>query len=809
MSHDNTLWLQSASATSDAAIWSVYQESAARHARNLVRPGTSIEFHGVSTTYPGVDSLDSAVHLVAREMTRNAIIAEQKGYAAFVNVTTTDAGRDEIRELIDIPSIFITEATVHLAAQMGGRFGFLTHNSGIRRQMERITGHYGLGHCVVDGASLELTYHDFVKLYADPAAGCEAFRAEARKVIARGARVLIPAGGPLNMFFVDHGLREVDGVPILDILAVSIKAAEQAIALRQAGVPLKAADFVPADRKAQLRQIFAGPRMSKGPDMETIGQMLLVQSATLGERVAIHDEVSQLSYRELTDASLRVAAYLVDAGVAPGDRIALLMPPSTEWATVHYGIIAAGAIAVPLNLAWQAEELSFALRQAQVSRVVCSAESRGRPLAARLIDAMSTSVRMGDDPGEAPGTPSIQLGVIFGSKNALPQGWRRGSDMLAHTASAATEKEVLHRIESATPRSACCLVYTSGSTGRPKPAVLHHFGVLQAAWEYGAGMDMNSSDRVLVPWPTFHVSGITAGMLVANLREATCWLMESYDPAEALRIIERERITAFFGFDTTFTTMITRADFSPSRVASMQRMLLATGPAMYDRVFNAFPNLRVGMKCYAMTETCGPTALMYPRVASLEQRKYGNGVMVPLAQMRVCDPQTGLQCATGIRGEIRLRGRLLFDGYYGMPQQTRDAFDSEGWFRTGDLGWFDDDGLLFYDGRLKRMIKTGGENVSEREVESFLEERIPGVNIAQVVGIPDALWGEAVVAFLEPLQGTSLEEAGVRALCKGRIADYKIPKRVWVLSDSEWPRNEVGKISKDALVVRARAASEQ
>jgi fatty-acyl-CoA synthase len=541
--------------------------------------------------------------------------------------------------------------------------------------------------------------------------------------------------------------------------------------------------------------------------MDTIGQMLLEQAARLGERVAIHDAHSQLSYRALTEASLRVAACLVDLGVAPGDRIALLMPPSTEWVAVHYGIMAAGAIAVPLNLAWQAEELSFALRQARVSAVVLNAASRGRPLAARLFDALNTAVRLSDDPNETAQAPRLRFGVMFGHTDTLPAGWRQGTEMLNHVAPAATEAEVRRRIEAATPRTACCMVYTSGSTGRPKPAVLHHFGLLQAAWEYGAGLDPTAHDRVLAPWPTFHVSGITAGMMMANLREAPCWLMESYDPGEALRTIEREGITTFLGFDTTFTTMITRADFSPSRVASMQRMLLATGPAMYDRVFKAFPNLRLGMKCYAMTETCGPTALMYPRITDPEQRKYGHGAVTPHAQIRVCDPQTGQPCAIGVRGEIRLRGPLLFDGYEGMPQQTRDAFDSEGWFCTGDLGWFDAAGVLFYDGRLKRMIKTGGENVSEREVESFLEERVPGVNIAQVVGIPDAVWGEAVVAFLEPLQGAVLDEAQVRALCKGRIADYKIPKRVWVLSDSEWPRNEVGKISKDALVARARAAA--
>ena len=250
MNHQDTLWLQSASASSDAAIWRVYQESAARHARAIVQPGVSVEFHGVGATYPGVDSLDGAIHLVGREMIRNAIRAEDMGYGAFVNVTTTDAGRDEVLELTDLPAIFITEATVHLAAQMGGRFGFLTHNSGIRRKMEQITGRYGLGAMVVEGASLELTYHDFVKLYADPAAGRAAFEAEARKVIARGAKVLI---------FVDHGLREVDGVPVLDILAVAIKAAEQAMGLRRAGVAMRGASYVPPERKAALRTLFLAP----------------------------------------------------------------------------------------------------------------------------------------------------------------------------------------------------------------------------------------------------------------------------------------------------------------------------------------------------------------------------------------------------------------------------------------------------------------------------------------------------------------------------------------------------------------------
>jgi len=539
----------------------------------------------------------------------------------------------------------------------------------------------------------------------------------------------------------------------------------------------------------------------------TIGHMLLEQAARQGDRLAIHDDRGSLSYRQLADRALAVAGFLVDQGVAPGDRVALLMPPGCDWVAVHYGVMAAGAIVVPLNLAWQAEELSFALRQAQVSAVVLNGHSRGRPLAQQLLRALSTPVRLGEDKAERAGIPCLRFGVVIDAQQPLPAGWHDGQALFGHETGAQTAAEVRRRIESATPRTACCMVYTSGSTGRPKPAVLHHLGLLQAAWEYGEGLGLSPADRVLVPWPTFHVSGITAGMMMANLRGAPCWLMESYDPGLALDIIEREGITAFLGFDTTFTTMITRADFAPSRVASMRRMLLATGPAVYDRVFKAFPGLQVGMKCYAMTETCGPTALMYPRITDAQRRKYGHGAVAPLARIRVCDPHTGEECAVGVRGEIRLKGPLLFHGYFGMPQHTREAFDEQGWFRTGDLGWFDETGVLFYDGRLKRMIKTGGENVSEREVESFLEERIPGVNIAQVVGVPDERWGEAVVAFREPLQGAVLDEAQVRALCRGQIADYKIPKRVWVVQQADWPRNEVGKIAKDALIARARAAT--
>jgi len=256
MTTTRKIWLQSSSSDNDAGIWSVYQQAARTHARALLSPQFDFEFHGVSRTYPAVDYSDSSFHLATREVVRNAIQAEQAGYAGFVNVSTNETGHREIRELTDFPVVFITEIAVHLASQIGGSFAFLTHNRGSRLRMEAFTREYGLADQLVEGASMNLTYHDFAAMYANPAPALESFSAEARKAIARGARVLIPAGGPLNMFFIENGLREVDGVPLLDILGVAIKEVEARIALHDSGMVLRAPTAFSLEWKQKLRDLF-------------------------------------------------------------------------------------------------------------------------------------------------------------------------------------------------------------------------------------------------------------------------------------------------------------------------------------------------------------------------------------------------------------------------------------------------------------------------------------------------------------------------------------------------------------------------
>lgn len=536
----------------------------------------------------------------------------------------------------------------------------------------------------------------------------------------------------------------------------------------------------------------------------TIPDMLWRLKRNTGSRLAIVFGEKSVSFSELAEQASRIAANLVQLGVEPGDRVAILMPPSDAWAAVHYGVIISGAILVPVNLAFKVRELSYVLRQSGARCVITSERFRDMSLKQRveeIIPELAASFMTGVI--ESRQCPCVRWGILHSDGLATPGSWLSLNDMIHKDASAAAQERLEARMAALKPNSSCCIVYTSGSTGFPKPALLHHRGIIGGGWAYGQCLGVQEDDKVLIPWPTFHVSGINAGMMIPHLHGLPAWLMEAYEPAQALDIIERVGITLFSGFDTTFTTLLGHREFRRERVASVKRLLLATGPAMYDRVFKQFPKLEVASKCYSMTETCGPSALMFPNVVDPHCRKYGHGLPIAGVQIRIMDPTTNSPAVTGERGEIRVRGWNLFNGYYQMEEETRGAFDAEDWFKTGDIGRIDEYGVLYFEGRYKRMIKTGGENVSEREVESILEDKVHGVNIAQVVGVPDPLWGEAVVAFIEAVPGWSLSEDEVKRICKEEMANFKVPKRVLFVSDSEWPRNDVGKVSKDALVTMA------
>ena len=513
------------------------------------------------------------------------------------------------------------------------------------------------------------------------------------------------------------------------------------------------------------------------------------------------------SFGELAATARRVSNYLVANGMRPDDRVALMLPPSDTWAAIHYGVIGAGCIAVPINLAFKADELRFVLKQSRAKCIIVADTNKGVDLAGRIEEILPALTKDGTNTIDAGEFPALEMAVLLSESGAPRGSWRPALDMLTFEATHAVEEELEKRRSALTPTQSCAIVYTSGSTSFPKPALLHHRGLMGGAWWYGEGSAIAEDERIMGFAPTFHVSGISAGMMVPHMRGLPIWLLDGFEPGAALDLIEKHSITMFSGFDTMFVTLLRHPAFSSERVKSIRSLRLATGPAMHERVYAAFPNLAVTARCYAMTETCGPSAVTYPDMRSLDAVKYSNGIPVPGMEIRIAALSDGRTVPTGETGEIRLKGPALFNGYLDMEAETRAAFDEGGWFRTGDLGRMDEAGLLYLAGRLKRMIKTGGENVSEREIEIFLEDKVAGVCMVQVVGIPDPVWGEAVIAFVEAFPDSDINELAVREACKAGLANFKVPKRVFFVGGTEWPRNDVGKISKDALIAQAIEAT--
>jgi fatty-acyl-CoA synthase len=302
--------------------------------------------------------------------------------------------------------------------------------------------------------------------------------------------------------------------------------------------------------------------------------------------------------------------------------------------------------------------------------------------------------------------------------------------------------------------------------------------------------------------PTFHVGGVTCVLTAPHLSGACADLMGAFDPDRALAVIAQRRSTATVGFDTMWTKIIGSRAFAGSDVSSLAKAVLACTPSYIDRLRTQW-HFDLFTTTYGSTESGTLASMAPPWVDDLTLKSRANGLPLPGLDIKVVDPETGAQVPPGEPGEICFRGWCRVMEYVGMPDETAAAIDHEGFFHSGDYGAIDADGWLFFRGRYKQMIKSGGENVSEREVEVFLEEHLSAVEFAQVVGVPDETWGEAVVAFVALTEPTGSAE--LRRACAGAISGFKIPKTFIPLAIDAFPVLSNGRPDKNAL--RAMAAA--
>jgi fatty-acyl-CoA synthase len=337
--------------------------------------------------------------------------------------------------------------------------------------------------------------------------------------------------------------------------------------------------------------------------------------------------------------------------------------------------------------------------------------------------------------------------------------------------------------------------YTSGTTGFPKGATLSHHNLLNNGYFVGEGFGYGPDDRVCIPVPFYHCFGMVIGNLACVTHATTIVVpAPAFDPLATLQTLEAERCTSVLGVPTMFIAMLGHPDFRRFDLSSLRTGMMAGSPCPVEVMKQCVDDMHMAEVAigYGMTET-SPVSTQTAPTDSLDKRVGSVGRVHPHVEIKVVDPASGETVGYDQPGELCTRGYSVMLGYWNDPERTAEAVDGDGWMHTGDLATMDPDGYVNIVGRIKDMIIRGGENVYPREVEEFLY-RHPDIVDVQVIGVPDAKYGEELAAWVRLREGTTLTQEDVAAFCRGRIAHFKVPRYVHVVD--EFPMTVTGKVQK-------------
>jgi long-chain acyl-CoA synthetase len=460
-----------------------------------------------------------------------------------------------------------------------------------------------------------------------------------------------------------------------------------------------------------------------------------------------------LSYSQLRDAADRMAAFLSSLGIAPGDRVAIMLPNVPAFPIAFYGALRAGAVVVPMNPLLKSREIAFYLQDS------------GAKVLLVWHTAMDEAIKGADQTGaQVIETDEPDLAGLLAGAGQAPEGVDReaGDDAV--------------------------ILYTSGTTGWPKGAELTHANMTRNASLTGSVLfSIGPDDVIMGCLPLFHIFGLTCGLNATIIGGGTLTLLTRFDPAKALEVIGRDKVTIFEGVPTMYAAMLHHPASGQADVTSL-RLCVSGGSAMPVEILRGFERAFGCMilEGYGLSETSPVVSFNHPdRV-----RKPGSiGTPIIGVEMRVVG-EDGAELPVGEVGEIAIRGHNVMKGYWGNPDATAEAIQ-DGWFLTGDLAKVDEDGYYYIVDRKKDLIIRGGLNVYPREIEEVLYEH-PAVAEAAVVGIPHDELGEEIGAAVTLKAGMTATPEELQTFVRERVAPYKYPRFLWLTP--ELPKGASGKI---------------
>jgi fatty-acyl-CoA synthase len=552
---------------------------------------------------------------------------------------------------------------------------------------------------------------------------------------------------------------------------------------------------------------------SEGFDLlnTTIGDLLDERAASYPEQEAVvyssYPEYGSAlnlrwTYQEYCERSNAVAKGLIALGLQKGEHIAIWAVNFPEWILLEMAAAKVGLVLATINPTYRAAELEYALRQGDIAAIFFQAKVRDHDCVATVGERVTPD----DGPGKVHSEtlPKLRYAFLIGPPPAADAPWQPTPfrELIALGASISDEALRARQAE-VKPGDPAQLQYTSGTTGFPKGALLSHYSILNNAAVVAHRLGTGPETRFCTAMPFFHTGGCVLGVLSALYGACTLMPLLAFDPVKALDTLANERCSRFGGVPTMLVAMLQHPHSKETDLSHLKQVFSGGSPvpvALLEQVKAAW-DADVGI-VFGQTEA-SPTITQTLNDDPFELKSATVGKPLPHTDVKIINPLTGEIVPCGERGELCCRGYLVMIGYYHMPEKTADAIDGDGWLHTGDLATMSKDGYVNIVGRLKDMVIRGGENLFPTEIEEFLI-RHPRVADVQVLGVPDAFFGEELLAVVMPKADQHITEAELREFCKGQISHQKIPRYFKFVTS--YPMTASGKVQK--FVLREQAIQE-
>ncbi len=503
---------------------------------------------------------------------------------------------------------------------------------------------------------------------------------------------------------------------------------------------------------------------------QTLSEALAATAAAHPQDEALVISERRLTWAELRDNVREVAQGLRALGIDRGDHVAVCMGNSPEWAIFFYAAASIGAVTVPVNTRFKADEMAYCLKQADVKLLFIADRFLKIDFIAMLRGICPAVDRALPDPA----LPLLRSVVVLGDD--VPAGAMRFTDLVAKGA-AFDERQP----PEVSPDDVLLMQFTSGTTSYPKGVMLTHDNMLRNAFYIAARFHLRARDRYYSARPWYHVAGTTLSMLAALTTGACLVSSPHFDAGEALVSMWSEECTHTSGNDTMFLMMLNHPNFAKYPL-KLHHGWVSCGPEVSRRVVN-----EMGMKglvqAYGLSEA-SPNVCMSHYDDDLEKRIAGWAHILDDVEVRLVDPETQAVQPAGRTGEIQVRGWSVMKGYYRMPEQTAKTIDADGWLHTGDLGVMDEDGRLKFITRIKDVFRVGGENVAPAEVEDVLHKH-PKIKQAQVIGVPDPRLVEVPAAYVILRESETATREELMAWSKERLANFRVPRYLKIVDSFE------------------------